>query len=377
MVLPVGQDTGVVIPAPDHATLMTARLVLRPLSRGDLAAMHALLSDPDSMKYWSHPPHTSLDQTQASLDRALVEDGTCRTWAITRDGGECLGWATLFAVKDKMGCAGYILAPSLRGQGLAEEAMRAVLNYGFEVWGLHRLTAHIDPRNHASGGLLRRLGFIQEGFQRRDYVYGGEYLDTGVFGLLADEWREKRDHPSQVPVLHEGPVVLRPLRARDADALHAAYGDADSMRYMPHAHYTSIDQTRAKIASIVAGVSASRNWAITAEDGECLGWALLHKETKAQIELGYVLVPAACGRGLAKAAGAALLRHAFVDLGKHRVEAVLDPRNLASAGVLRALGFSLEGVRRQGFARGDEFVDSALYGLLAPEWADQQLRGKG
>lgn len=377
MVLPVGQDTGVAASAPDHATLMTARLVLRPLSRADLPAMHALLSDPDSMKYWSHPPHTSLDQTEASLDRALVEDGTCRTWAITTDGQHCLGWTTIFAVKDRMGWVGYILSPTLRGQGYAEEAMRAVLDYGFEVWGLHRLAANIDPRNHASGGLLRRLGFTQEGLQRRDYLYGGDYLDTGVFGLLADEWRAKRHLPPRTPVLHEGPVLLRPLRNSDADALHAAYGDEDSMRYMPHAHYSSIEQTRAKIAGIVAGVTGSRNWAITLDGGECLGWALLHKETTAQIELGYILVPAARGRGLVKAAGATLLRHAFVDLGKHRVEAVLDPRNLASAGVLRALGFTLEGVRRQGFARDDEFVDSAIYGLLAPEWADTQLRGKG
>lgn len=377
MVLPVGQETGAAASAPDHVTLMTARLVLRPLSRADLPAMHALLTDPDSMKYWSHPPHTSLDQTEASLDRALADDGTCRTWAITREGGDCLGWATIFAVKDKMGWVGYILAPSLRGQGLAEEAMRAVLNYGFEVWGLHRLAASIDPRNHASGGLLRRLGFTQEGHQRRDYLYGADYLDTGIFGLLADEWRDKRDRPSRVPVLREGPVLLRALSARDADALHAAYGDEESMRYMPHAHYTSIDQTRAKIAGIVAGISGSRNWAITEDGGDCLGWALLHKETPAQVELGYILVPDARGRGLAKATGLALLRHAFIDLGKNRVEAVLDPRNLASAGVLRALGFTLEGVRRQGVARGEGFVDSAIYGLLGPEWADQQLRGKG
>ncbi len=377
MDLPVGQDTGVMASSPDHATLMTARLVLRPLSRADLPAMHGLLSDPESMKYWSHPPHTSLDQTEASMERALTEDGSGRAWAITTDGRTCQGWATIFAVKDRIGWVGYILSPALRGNGHAEEAMRAVLDYGFEVWGLHRLAANIDPRNHASGGLLRRLGFTQEGLQRRDFVYDGNYLDTGVFGLLADEWRVKRNLPSRVPVLHEGPVVLRPLRNSDADALHAAYGDEDSMRYMPHAHYTSIDQTRAKIAGIVAGVANSRNWAITTDGGECLGWALLHKETKTQIELGYILVPAARGRGLVKATGAALLRHAFVDLGKHRVEAVLDPRNLASAGVVRALGFTLEGVRRQGFAREDELVDSAIYGLLAPEWADTQLRGKG
>jgi RimJ/RimL family protein N-acetyltransferase len=359
-----------IVPAPDHATLLTARLTLRPLSLADTDAMHAIFTDADSMKYWSHPPLTRIEETRDSMAKALVEDGTARTWAVTTNGYECLGWVTLFGVQDRMGWIGYVLAPAARGKGYAEEAVAAALNHGFGAWNLHRIAANIDPRNHRSAGLLVRLGFTREGHQRQDFLYAGRYIDTGIFAMLASEWRERQENPpAPLPVLRHGPAMLRPLRSGDADAMHAAYGDPDSMRYMPHPAYTDIEQTRDKILSWSSGASGNRHWAVTADGGECLGTALLLRETPAQVSLGYILVPAARGRGLARAATAAMLRYAFTVLKKNRVEAEIDPRNLASARVLEANGFVREGIRRQGYARPHgELVDNCLYGILASEW---------
>lgn len=358
-------------PAPDHATLLTARLVLRPLSMADTGAMHAIFTDADSMKYWSHPPLTRMEETRDSMEKALLDDDTTRTWAVTTDGQECLGWVSLFGVHDRMGWIGYILAPAARGKGYAGEAVAAALNYGFGAWNLHRIAANIDPRNHRSAGLLLRLGFSQEGHQRRDFRYAGEFIDTGIFAILATDWQERRENPpAPLPVLRHGPAVLRPLRAGDADALHAAFGDADSMRYMPHAHYTDIAQTRDKILSMASGARGGWHWAVTTDGGPALGWALLLRETPAQVSLGYMLVPAARGRGLARAATAAMLAYAFTILKKNRVEAEIDPRNHASAAVLEANGFQREGIRRQGHARPHgELVDNCLYGILASDWA--------
>ncbi|MFV3075140.1 GNAT family N-acetyltransferase [Niveispirillum fermenti] len=357
-------------PAPDHATLLTPRLTLRPLSMADTGAMHAIFTDADSMKYWSHPPLTRIEETRDSMEKALLDDDTTRTWAVTTDGQECLGWVSLFGVQDRVGWIGYILAPAARGRGLAEEAVTAALNYGFGAWNLHRIAANIDPRNHRSAGLLLRLGFTWEGHQRQDFRYAGEFIDTGIFAILAADWQQRRENPpAPLPVLRHGPAVLRPLKAGDADALHAAFGDADSMRYMPHAHYTEIGQTRDKILSMASGARGGWHWAITTDGGTALGWALLLKETPAQVSLGYMLVPAARGKGLARAATAAMLHHAFTVLRKNRVEAEIDPRNHASAAVLEANGFLREGIRRQGYARSHgELVDNCLYGILASEW---------
>lgn len=358
------------VPAPDHATLLTARLTLRPLSIADTDAMHAIFSDAESMRYWSHPPLTRIEETREVMEKALVDDDTTRTWAVTTDGRICLGWVTLFGVHSRMGWVGYILSPAARGKGYAEEAVTAALNYGFGAWNLHRVAANIDPRNHRSAGLLLRLGFTQEGHQRQDFIYGDQYIDTGIFGILSTDWQKRRENPpAPLPTLRHGPVVLRSLKSSDADALHAAFGDPDSMAYMPHQAYTDIEQTRDKVLSMTSGAKGGWHWAVTTDGGECLGWALLLKETPAQVNLGYILTPAGRGKGLARAATAAMLRYAFTVLKKNRVEAEIDPRNEASARVLEANGFTREGIRRQGYVRlHGEVIDNCLYGILASEW---------
>ena len=63
-------------------------------------------------------------------------------------------------------------------------------------------------------------------------------------------------------------------------------------------------------------------------------------------------------------AGSALIEHAFGTLNLHRIEADIDPRNVASARLLERLGFVREGLLRDRWIVGGEVSDSALYGLL-------------
>ncbi|VWB67210.1 GCN5 family acetyltransferase [Burkholderia territorii] len=60
----------------------------------------------------------------------------------------------------------------------------------------------------------------------------------------------------------------------------------------------------------------------------------------------------------------ALIEHAFGTLNLRRIEADIDPRNVASARLLERLGFVREGLLRDRWIVGDQVSDSALYGLL-------------
>lgn len=183
-------------PAPPFRELRTDRLVLRAMTLDDAPAAHAVLSDPDSMKYWYHLPHTSLEQTVERLrEKRLAVSDAHRVWAITTDGGAWLGDITLFRMGDSPAgllWLGYMLAPAARGKGYVVEAGRAVLDYGFTEWGAHRVEANLDPRNSASARVLERLGFRHEGHQRRNFRLGEEWTDTGIYGLLVEEWRAQR-----------------------------------------------------------------------------------------------------------------------------------------------------------------------------------------
>jgi len=169
-------------------------------------------------------------------------------------------------------------------------------------------------------------------------------------------------------------LVLRALRSDDAAALFAAFSDARVMRYWSTPPWTSLDQAHGFIErshAAMASGEALRLGIERREDalliGQCTLFDFVGPSTRA--EIGYTLRFDAWGRGLMHEALTALLAHGFGTLGLHRVEADIDPRNTPSARSLERLGFTREGLLRERWIVDGETSDSALYGLLAREWA--------
>ena len=80
---------------------------------------------------------------------------------------------------------GYALAAEFEGQGVMTEALQAALPHVFDTLRMHRVMANYMPRNERSGRLLRRLGFVVEGYAR-DYLYiNGRWEDHVLTALLA------------------------------------------------------------------------------------------------------------------------------------------------------------------------------------------------
>jgi RimJ/RimL family protein N-acetyltransferase len=88
--------------------------------------------------------------------------------------------------------------------------------------------------------------------------------------------------------------------------------------------------------------------------------------------MGYALASAAWGCGYMAEALTALLDHGFGQMQLNRVEADVDPRNLASARSLERLGFVKEGLLRERWIVDGEVCDSALYGLLLADWRSRR-----
>jgi ribosomal-protein-alanine N-acetyltransferase len=84
---------------------------------------------------------------------------------------------------------GYDLARDCWGQGLAQEAIRAVLRFGFERLALNRIEIWTSMANARSLRLAERLGFTLDGTLRKRILEDdGQFYDSALFGLLHSEW---------------------------------------------------------------------------------------------------------------------------------------------------------------------------------------------
>lgn len=158
-----------------NTILRTARLLLRRPQFTDAAAMHAIMSDPAAMRYWSSLPHADLAETQRWIEGtiAAVETGRSDDFLVECDGA-VIGKAGLWNGNE----IGFLLARSAWGKGYAREAVEAVIARGFATKGHAEIRAEADPRNEACLRLLERLGFRETGRALRTWCIGGEWSDS-------------------------------------------------------------------------------------------------------------------------------------------------------------------------------------------------------
>ena len=171
----------------DHREIVTARLILRPVAPEHAQALHATFSDPEAMRFWQEPPHSSVERTREMI--AALVAGTERAWALVpREGGDAIGLVYYLGNPGAPGM-GYILSPRWWGKGLMAEAVRGALAYGFEQLGLDRVELWIDARNLASQRLAERTGFLRRAAFRQKYPHDTGSHEKLVYGLHIHEWR--------------------------------------------------------------------------------------------------------------------------------------------------------------------------------------------
>jgi len=182
---------------------------------------------------------------------------------------------------------------------------------------------------------------------------------------------------SAPPVLRTARLILRPFHSGDAENLLRVFADDEVVRYWSSGAWTDIAQAEAMIAEALQGYA----------DGSIVRYAIALPETDQLIgicnlrgffaqnrrcELGYALGRVHWGHGYAFEALDALLGHAFDALDINRIEADIDPRNDASARLLKRLGFRKEGIMPERWFVHGEMADTAFYGLLRRYWDARQ-----
>jgi ribosomal-protein-alanine N-acetyltransferase len=173
-------------------------------------------------------------------------------------------------------------------------------------------------------------------------------------------------------------VVLRPITPEDWSAVHAWAATEAACRYQPWGPNTP-SQTQSFVRTAAAAwleAPQSRFVWIAESSGETVGLGELKIRSTAhqQGEISYAVHVERWRRGFGTAIATGLLDLAFGSLELHRVEATCDPRNHASAAVLRRVGMTYEGRLWETIGLRDGWRDSDVFGILATEWVSGPLR---
>lgn len=183
--------------------------------------------------------------------------------------------------------------------------------------------------------------------------------------------------PDVFPVLVTERLVLRHVAEHDVDAVFEMESDPVAVRYWSRPPMQDVAEARASVerAKTFFPARTGLRWSLALPaDDRMLGHLSLFNfsEQSGRAEIGYGLARRHWGQGFMHEALVAVVDYAFGPLGLRRLEADIDPRNLASVRALERLGFAREGLLRERWQVGDEISDSVLMGLIAREWRERR-----
>jgi len=168
----------------------TEKLLLRRMKGTDAAELFFLRSDPRVMQYIGREPAKSEEEVIEFIEtiNKNIDANETIMWAIAlkEEPHRLIGNITLWQINKDHSRAelGYLLHPDHWRKGIMREAIRAVIEYGFEVMKLHSIEAKVDSGNSGSALLLENVGFSKEGYFKEDFFFRGKYYDTMVYSLL-------------------------------------------------------------------------------------------------------------------------------------------------------------------------------------------------
>lgn len=172
--------------------LETGRLVLRDFVESDFADVHRYAADPQVARYMLWGPNTRKQTEQffaMVMSHCKQQPRLSYHLAITlKQDGQLMGSCSLECYEHGQGEIGYVLHPEFWGSGYATESAKALLNYGFNERGLHRIYATCRPDNIGSAAVMKKLGMSREGHLREHLYAKGRWHDSYQFSLLAREF---------------------------------------------------------------------------------------------------------------------------------------------------------------------------------------------
>ena len=172
-------------------TIQTERLMLRRFTVDDAEPMFRnWASDPEVTRFLTWQVHSDVEAPRGLLEMwvAEYEKPDYYQWAIVY-GGEAIGAIAIVSMDDRIEkCeVGYCIGKAFWGRGIMPEALKAVLDYMFDVVGMNRVEARHDANNPNSGTVMKKCGMKYEGTLRQADWNNQGVCDAVHYALLKCE----------------------------------------------------------------------------------------------------------------------------------------------------------------------------------------------
>lgn len=185
-------------------TLETERLVLRPVTADDAAAVFAYASNPNVTRFTLFETHRTIDDSRWFVvdyvrSRYASQEPDPLAITLREENGRMIGSIGAHWVSQPDGTMelGYTIGEPYWGRGLVVEACRAVVRHVFIDYAVERLQARVISGNAASERVLQKLGFTREGVLRSTVFRRRSWCDLVMFSLLRKEWEEQAGQPAR------------------------------------------------------------------------------------------------------------------------------------------------------------------------------------
>ncbi len=178
-------------------TIETEHLILRKFSFDDCDDMlRYWVSDERVQKSYGEPIYETEAKVKLLLDKYIsgYEHNSCYRWAVIEKSREsCIGQIAFYLVDSNNHFAEieYCIGVDFQCCGYATEATKAIIQYGFEKVGFHKIQICHRSNNLPSKRVIEKCGFVYEG-ALRDYFYiDGKYYDRLYYSILRNEYKSE------------------------------------------------------------------------------------------------------------------------------------------------------------------------------------------
>ena len=171
------------------------RIYLRPLDLADLETFYKWFNNPELRKFLVLNYPITKAQEKEFIENTMKDKDSVLLSIVAKKNDTLLGNIGLLKI-DKIhrrADLGIALANlTYVSKGFGTEAMKIMIDYGFNELNLHRIELFVHEFNERAINAYKKVGFVEEGRKREAHYYYGKYHDQIIMSILRQEWPKKQ-----------------------------------------------------------------------------------------------------------------------------------------------------------------------------------------